>query len=168
MDKTKVTEAFIKEAFSPGIKRVLTLGAAQALAMVGTVGLMRTIDGIISYLEKAGQKVASKKYYQNILEAHPQLQKEDPVTLAKYWESLNHFAPHMAKDPLASGAYITQSLKRLSSEEFGGPPPETIATLSDIENKLRNKDKKLVNSSDLSNSYLKSIGDVLKDETDLI
>lgn len=156
MNKVKLVEAFTKEALSPGFQKILITGAANALAMVGTLSLMKTVEAIMSYLSKKGHKIASKGYYKKMLETHPQLQKEDPVTLAKYWESLNHFAPSMAKDPLASGAYITQSIKRLSSEEFGGPPPETIATLSDIENKLRDKTKS-TGIGDFGPTYLKSL-----------
>ena len=42
----------------------------------------------------------------------------------------------MAQDPLAAGAYIRQSIARGYGEEFGGPPPDTFNTLSDINKKL--------------------------------
>ena len=38
----------------------------------------------------------------------------------------------MAKDPLAAGAYIRQSLDR-GLEELGGPSPDIVKNLSDIE-----------------------------------
>jgi|GEM_PF-6887859 len=94
-------------------------------------------DAIIKFFNKQYKQYKSKEYFEKMLEAHPQLQKEDPIKVAKYWESLYHFAPHMAEDPLAAGAYITQSLNRMSGEEFGGPPPDTISTLADIQKKSK-------------------------------
>ena len=38
----------------------------------------------------------------------------------------------MSKDPLAAGAYIRQSLDR-GLEELGGPSPDIVKNLSDIE-----------------------------------
>jgi hypothetical protein len=77
----------------------------------------------------------SSQYFEEMLEAHPSLKKEDPEEIAKYWASLYHFAPQMAQDPLAAGAYIKQSIARLSGEQFGGPPPETFNTLVDVQKK---------------------------------
>ena len=71
-----------------------------------------------------------------MLDGHPELKKADPEQVAKYWESLYHFAPYMAQDPLAAGAYIRQSLARGYAEEFGGPPPDTFATLSNINKQM--------------------------------
>ena len=67
-----------------------------------------------------------------MLEAHPTLLKEDPELVAKYFTSLNHFSPHMSKDPLAAGAYIRQSLDR-GLEELGGPSPDIVKNIADIE-----------------------------------
>lgn len=78
----------------------------------------------------------SQEYFEAMLKEHPQLKQFKPADVAKYFNSLNHFAPSMAKDPLAAGAYITQSLKKLSDEELGGPPPDTFSTLTDIEKKM--------------------------------
>ncbi len=89
----------------------------------------------------------SKKHLQNILKEHPQLKEFPPEQVAKYYRSLYHFAPTVAKDPLAAGAYLTQSLKKLSSEELGGPPPDTFNTLSDIEKKVRDSRNSVNNSA---------------------
>jgi hypothetical protein len=102
---------------------------------LGVVGVSLAADAIVSYFSKMSKRYESREYYQKMLEAHPQLAKEDPALVARYWESLYHFAPHMAQDPLAAGAYITQTVGRLSAEQFGGPPPDTFATLADIQKK---------------------------------
>lgn len=100
-----------------------------------TVGAIA--EDIISYLKERGKAAKSKKYFEQMLEAHPQLQKVDPVTLARYWSSLYHFSPYLAEDPLAAGAYITQAINRTSNSELGGPPPDTFNILSDIQKKQK-------------------------------
>lgn len=109
-----------------------TLGYG-VLGSVAAVGVIRAVEGIIAYLKERNLNVKSAEYFKKMMEAHPQLQNYDPVQVARYWESLYHFAPFMAQDPLAAGAYITQSLQKLSSSEFGGPPPDTIANLVGIQ-----------------------------------
>jgi hypothetical protein len=104
---------------------------------MGVVGASVFADAIIKFFKKQYKQYKSKEYFEKMLEAHPQLQQEDPTEVARYWESLYHFAPHMAEDPLASGAYITQSMRRLSGEQLGGPPPDTFATLADIQKKSK-------------------------------
>ena len=125
----------------------------SALATGGViVGISAIADKMIEFLRERATAAKSRSYYEKMLEAHPNLQKEDPKVLAKYWESLYHFAPHMAADPLASGAYITQSINRLSNEQLGGPPPDTFSTLTDIQKKFNEGRPK---KDDLGNSARK-------------
>lgn len=112
----------------PALRNALMVG-------LGVVGVSIAADAIIKFFKSQYKEYKSQDYYQKMLEAHPQLLQEDPKEVARYWESLYHFAPHMAEDPLAAGAYITQSLRRLSGEQLGGPPPDTFATLADIQKK---------------------------------
>ena len=79
----------------------------------------------------------SESYFQKMLEANPQLKEYDPELVAKYFNSLYHFAPTTAQDPVAAGAFVTQSIRRLDAAELGGPPPDTYKVLSDIEDKLQ-------------------------------
>ena len=126
MNKEFVKIATMKLAADYNLgQAVLTAGAIISVSAL--------VDEIIDYLRASYHKYKSREYYTRMLEAHPQLQKEDPIEVAKYWESLNHFAPSMAADPLAAGAYITQSIRRLSGEQLGGPPPDTFDTLTSIQ-----------------------------------
>jgi len=109
-------------------KSVLRGGAL----LVGFTVTAKIVEEIISYLKERKLKANSSKYYAEMLEAHPELKKEKPVVVAKYWASLYHFAPYMAQDPLAAGAFIRQSLARGLPEEFGGPAPDTYNTLTGI------------------------------------
>ena len=99
-------------------------------------GLGQSINMFIQKLMEAHsarkEKSMSKEYYKKMLESHPTLLKEDPELVAKYFTSLNHFSPHMSKDPLAAGAYIRQSLDR-GLEELGGPSPDIVKNIADIE-----------------------------------
>lgn len=100
--------------------------------LVGFTVTAKFVEAIIEYLKEKNLKAKSTKYYAKMLEAHPELKKEKPIVVAKYWASLYHFAPYMAQDPLAAGAFIRQSLARGLPEEFGGPAPDTYSTLTDI------------------------------------
>ena len=95
------------------------------------------VDELITYFKRRNIKAKSKEYYQKMIDSNPQLKDFSVEEIGKYWESLYHFAPHMAQDPLAAGAFITQALRRLSTSELGGPPPDTFATLTDIQKKFK-------------------------------
>ena len=97
------------------------------------------VDKILGWLERRNSQRESREYFEKMLVSHPQLKEYDPEVLAKYWESLYHFAPNMAQDPLAAGAYITQSLKRQYIEEFGGPTLDIFKTLSEVQKNSQNE-----------------------------
>lgn len=122
------------------------VGTGAAIA-IGLIGATKIIDLIIEKITAMGAKAESKEYFMKMMEAHPTLANVDPELLAKYWASLYHFAPDMAKDPLAAGAYIKQSIMKLSHEQFGGPPPETFSTLANIQKSMGTGDVSLTDSA---------------------
>ena len=137
--ESSLRDRFIKEAapsFAQGAMRrgkqwmpfVLASVAAGALLQ----GVQIFIDKLVDVIEEHGHKAKSKDYYKKMLDAHPSLTKQDPRTVAKYWDSLYHFAPSMAEDPLAAGAYIRQSLDR-GLEDLGGPSPDIVQNLTGID-----------------------------------
>lgn len=130
-----------KMARNAKIKKALgRLALTSFTAMtIGTTTLF--VDKMLDSMQEKGVKAKSKEYYIKMLEHHPQLEKEDPVVVGRYWASLMHFAPYMAQDPMAAGAYIRQSIQRGYQEEFGGPPPDTFATLADINKKVKENRK---------------------------
>ena len=118
--------------------------ARKLLAIAGagiTAGIF--IEKIMDALKAANVKAKSPLYYQKMLDAHPELLKEDPKEVAAYWTSLYHFAPTMAQEPMAAGAFIRQSIMKGVRKEFGGPPADTYSMLANIEDKIR-ADKKTV------------------------
>lgn len=98
-------------------------------------GLAKAVDALTDYFDQRKMERKDKEYYENMLKAHPELQREDPEVVAKLWASLYHFAPYMAEDPTAAGAFIRQSIQKGHMEEFGGPAPETFNTLADTNKK---------------------------------
>jgi len=64
--------------------------------------------------------------FKKILEIRPELKNMDQLLIKKYFDSLRYFAPAIAADPLAAGAYIKQAIQY---EEVGGPPYSTIESL---------------------------------------
>lgn len=123
-----------EEALAGKYKKHLMFVAAAAASVIG---ISLIADSIIDHLKSKNETVKDKKFFEEMLKAHPQLQKEDPAVVAQYWSSLRKFSPTLSEDPIAAGAYITQSIRRVSGSEFGGPPPETFKTLSDIEKNVQ-------------------------------
>jgi len=114
-------------------------------------------DQIIKVIKEKYNTYKTSEYFEKMINEHPQLKQYKPEDIAKNWNSLNHFAPTIAKDPLAAGAYLTQTLKKLSGEEFGGPPPDTYATLVDIEKKISEIKKNNTPKSTLFENASKTI-----------
>lgn len=110
-----------------------------AAALIGTTAAMTFgvfVDMLIDAIKKLKVKSKSREYYEKMLEAHPQLKKEDPELVAKYWASLFHYAPYVAEDPLSAGAFIRQSIDRGYPDLYGGPPVDTYHTLSNIQKQI--------------------------------
>jgi len=115
-----------------------------AASVVGSIGAMTIgyfADEIMEALKASNLKSKSKEYYEEMIKAHPALKKEDPQIVARYWASLFHFSPHMAADPLSSGAFIRQSIDRGFPELYGGPPIDTYNTLSGIQKAVTDANK---------------------------
>lgn len=109
------------------------IGASMALGAIMR-GMDVFIDKVLEHLNSIKGQKLSKEYFKKMLEKHPTLLKEDPEVVAKYWDSLYHFAPQMAQEPLAAGAYIRQSIDK-GLEEVGGPSADIVKHLTDIQDK---------------------------------
>lgn len=133
----KRAKVYIPEAAAQFTKRTTKHLGAGMIAAVGFVAIAKAADIIIEWLRERRIQAKSSEYYAKMLEAHPALKKEKPETVARYWASLYHFAPHMAQEPLAAGSFIRQSIARGLPEEFGGPAPDTYLALTDINRKIQ-------------------------------
>lgn len=135
-----ITQEFIKQAAAEKVAQAVPAKGPKTFNFknigyglaVGTalVGATRLVDEIIDYLKEMRVQSKSKDYYQKMLDEHPELKKQDPKLVAKYWASLYHYAPYIAQEPLTAGAYIRQSLDRAYA--YGGPGPDVVSTLANV------------------------------------
>ena len=72
-----------------------------------------------------------------MLDIHPELKenKETEERAALYFDSLWHFSPTMAQDPLAAGTYIKQALNMHHVSQ--GPLPEMVQRVTDIQKNIK-------------------------------
>ena len=111
------------EKAASGPAQALMFGALAAPAFAASNYLMaKSVD----YATRDQVQVAQNHDFKNMLDHRPELKGEDQLLVKKYWDSLIHFAPAIAQDPLAAGAYIKQAIQY---EEVGGPPYSTIKDL---------------------------------------
>ncbi len=132
----KYAQASVARGFSKGMSWLPFIGASMVAGALGQT-LNMFVERMFKWFDSNNHKAASKKYYEKMLEEHPTLMKEKPELVAKYWNSLYHFAPHMAKDPLSSGAFIKQSINQ-GLEELGGPSPDIVQGLTNVEQQSQN------------------------------
>jgi len=119
----------VKDIVSTIWKRTPTVGKLVGTSIVAaTAGAF--IDELMESIKERKATLKSKEYFEKMIEAHPELAKKDPKIVAQYWESLYHFAPYMAQDPLAAGSFIRQSIDRGYPELYGGPPIDVYNTLA--------------------------------------
>ena len=117
------------------IDRAVTFAAVSLLgSAIGSFAdnIYRSVAGRIGEVQKP-------IYFKRMVEAHPELSKENPESVGKLWRTLYHHAPDMAKDPVAAGAFIRQSIGRGYIEEWGGPSPDTYKTLTDVQKGLADR-----------------------------
>jgi len=124
--------AITKEAgMFEGVKKFMKTDAAKAsiLSMfavpIGMAGMNMAGKGI-DMMQDAMEGPEKERDFNNIMDTRPELKQEDPLLVRKYYDSLRKFAPAIASDPLAGGAYLYQVMK---FEGAGGPPYSTIADL---------------------------------------
>ena len=71
--------------------------------------------------------------FKNMMNMHPGLRNEDQILVKKYFDSLWHFAPTIAQEPLAAGAYIRQAMQL--EDAHGGPTYSMVKDLIQAEDK---------------------------------
>ncbi len=105
-----------------GARNALLTGIAIPMTLTGANLIGKGIDQIQDVLESPEKE----REFRAILETRPELKNEDQLLVRKYFDSLHKFAPAIASEPLAGGAYLYQVMK---FEGAGGPPYSTIADL---------------------------------------
>ena len=144
------------------IEKVASLSpqVGTALTIAGLIGagviVSRFVDKMFEYMDARGLETKAPEYYKKMLDKNPQLMDKDPEEIADLWTTLYKSSPHLAQDPIAAGAFITQSISQRVRTEFGGPTLDTYKTLVDIE------DKMLKERKEKPTDYGKLIIDALK------
>jgi len=109
--------------------------------MGGGLGLGALIYEGIRKIEKswAGYRLDSTKepLFQQMVKLHPELAEDEETKnrAALYFDSLWHFSPAVAQDPLAAGAYIRQALQM--HHVAGGPIPDLVKQLTEIQKNIK-------------------------------
>ena len=109
-------------------------GNLTGAAAIGVAGM--TLDsgvrGARKMLSLGVDKVRKPMEYQAMIEAHPELQKEDAGRVQAYYNSLRHMSPHMAADPVIAGSFVRNLLDR-GPEGSPAVPMETANMLATIQ-----------------------------------
>jgi hypothetical protein len=138
--KVEESTMYKMAAFKAELQELIEKEGMDKLAM-GSIGKGMLIGALIAptfaasnyligkgldRLEKDNSGLSADALFSKMLEYRPELKNEDQLLVKKYWDSLVHFAPSIASDPLAAGAYIRQAIQY---EEVGGPPYSTVESL---------------------------------------
>ena len=109
-------------------------GNLQTAGVIGSAGLALDagIRGARQMINLGVDKVKKPMEYQAMVEAHPELQKEDAGKVQALYNSLRHMSPHMAADPVIAGSFVRQLLDR-GPEGSPAVPMETANMLSGIQ-----------------------------------
>jgi hypothetical protein len=118
-----------EDAFTKEARYNLLNPAISALAVGASIMGFRKLD---EAYQDYKLKKAKDPAFAKMLEIHPQLKKFPIEEVMKYYDSLYHFAPHMAEEPLAAGAYVLQTMRMA---DFGGPTIDSVESLAKIQSK---------------------------------
>lgn len=130
--KEKVVE-LIKEAGGLDPKHILWAAAITAGAGLAGAAAETASDYFMSRRAKKDMEERTGQIFEEIY-ASPELKAFPKETAEKYFNTLKHFSPHIASDPLAAKTYLLQMLKW--SDDFSAPiATTTVRDLTEIENK---------------------------------
>jgi hypothetical protein len=130
--REKVAE-LIKEGIGIDKKHLLLGAAMMAGAGVGAAAIETVSDYFLSrrarqHLEEDTQKVFDEIY------SSPEVSKYPKEEALKYFQTLKHFSPHIATDPLSAKTYLLQMLDWY--DESSAPiSPTSVRDLAEIEAK---------------------------------
>ena len=103
-----------------------------ALITGAAIGTEIIAEGAVDAWQASKKMAMRDRTLASIMAAHPELSNFPKAKVEQYFETLYRFSPSLAADPLGAGAFIRQAIRM---DEFGGPPPDTIKNLADIEQK---------------------------------
>ena len=115
--------------------------SADFAKTLGLMALAAPMFGLSQYYigkklddhEQAKLQLEKEPSFKNMINMHPGLRNEDQILVKKYYDSLWHFAPTIAQEPLAAGAYIRQAMQL--EDAHGGPTYSMVKDLIQAEDK---------------------------------
>lgn len=123
-------EELEKVSFGGDLQSFLTYLAAGMGVSLGLGGAAALAETAVGAYQKHKLESSADPLFQEVLQLHPEL-KENKALARLYFDALMHFSPAVASNPLTAGAYIRQALAY--HEQMGGPLPETVNTLTNIQ-----------------------------------
>jgi hypothetical protein len=128
-------DELVKTSFmSSGVKNFLTyLGAGMGLT-TGAAVMAGGIHAITNAIEEHKTEGEKEPAFKSMLRQHPDLKEQENLAWM-YFESLYHFSPIIATDPLTAGAYIRSAIRM--HDTSGGPLPDVVQRLVDVQQKHR-------------------------------
>lgn len=109
MAKLSSTQSFW-EATKGSMKSMLPALAASAIFGVGMGAANSLIAAGKAPLKKAVEKVQHGKRLDKMLDANPDLKREDQTKVRAHFATLHRFNPDYADDPMVAGEYVKQNL----------------------------------------------------------
>ena len=110
-----------------------------------TAGLLAAAKGIIDGAGKIKDKYKASIdrpiQFQAMMKAHPTLAEHDPEKVNLVFNSIRHFSPALAADPLASGS-IVRNVLAVYGQENPMIAPETAKHLTEIQRNVSGGEKK--------------------------
>ena len=126
-------DELVKTSFmSPGIKNFLTYLAAGMGLTAGAAMMAGGIHAATNAIESHKAEDEKEPAFKSMLRQHPDLKEQENLAWM-YFESLHHFSPIIATDPLTAGAYIRSAIRM--HDTSGGPLPDVVQRLVDVQQK---------------------------------
>lgn len=130
-------------------RKALLLGAVGAGIGGGAAALSGAMD-------KAENHISKNRNFEAALKANPTLREFKQEDLKSAYDALHRFSPEIAKEPLATGAFLRRSM--LFKDE--GIQPNDVKTLVDVRKALAESRKSEGASSSILNAFSSSAKDL--------
>lgn len=131
--REKVAELIKKSSIPKEMKYILFGAAMTAGAGIGSSAIETVSDYFLSKRAKESLEVDTQKVFDEIYSS-PEVSKYPKEEALKYFQTLKHFSPHIATDPLSAKTYLLQMLDWY--DESSAPiSPTSVRDLAEIEAK---------------------------------
>jgi hypothetical protein len=123
-------EEMIKESFMDGavaylgdikqLKNILIAMGVMGAVSLGTEGLKSLVQNMYSKYKNTQASKEALKNFESVYNSSPKLKKYKKELAQKYFNTLYHFSPKMASDPVSTESWLLQAL-RWEDTETGVP-----------------------------------------------